>query len=105
MTGGSVGAPDAPSNNGIGPDSIEFAIANNAQRVVPLNTEVEEVAIRAMPGNEGLIYIGFSEDVTADTGFFLEASDSITLKVDTNQQGVYAMADTVGDELRWIALS
>lgn len=104
MPGGSTGTPDQPSNKGAGYDSIAFTSADEGQRVTEIGNETQSIAIIAHPDNDGFIYVGFDEEVTSSDGFILPPSISVTLDVDANNQGVFAAADTVGDELRWIAL-
>lgn len=105
MSGGSTASQDLPSNNVAGNDQIEFALANEPERVVPIGTETTTVAIVAHPDNSGLIFIGFDDEMTSDDTIPLQAGASMSVDIDANQQGLFALADTIGDEIRWMAVN
>lgn len=100
MNGKNVVSNDVPS---YGP--VQFASANTNQRLVNIGTETNTVAIRALPSNGGLIYVGFDDQVDVNNGFPLQAGDSISVEIDANQQGLWVLTDNAGDELRYIVLS
>lgn len=104
MAGGSTSTQTIPSNTLANADGESFTSAGNAREIVGVGTETRDIAIIANPNNSGLIYIGFSETIDTNTAFPLEAGTAITMSLDANQVPVYAAADTVGDDVRWIAL-
>lgn len=105
MPGAGVNGKETPSNDGAGYDSVAFTSTGEEQRVPPLGTETDSIAIRALPSNGGIIYVGFDDNVSSSNGYPLTAGDSLTFDLDANQQGLFVVANTVGDEIRWIALS
>jgi len=98
-------AQDPPSNKGVGPDTVAFTLTDNPERLVSIGDETTSIAVKAMPDNNGNIFVSFSGDDGTDVGFPLAAGEGITLDVDANQEGIYASTDTIGDEVRWIALN
>ena len=104
MANGSVSGHDVPSNEGFGPGGVAFVSTDEAERLVPLGTETSTVAVKALEDNEGVIYVGYTDDVDSSNGFPLSAGQGVSFDLDANQQGIFAAADTVGDEVRWIAL-
>lgn len=104
MAGGSTGVQDVPINRADDYDSLAFATANDEQRVFDLNDETQLVIVVADPGNTGIIYIGFDDNLTTNNGLPLESGGSTVLPIDVSQLGVFALADTAGDEIRYAAL-
>lgn len=104
MSGGSTATQNVPSNKVVGNDDITFAVTDNAERVVPIGDETASVAIAAHPDNSGIIYVGFDDEMSEDSGFPLVAGTTLSMDIDANQEGIFALADTIGDEVRWIAL-
>lgn len=58
------------------------------------------IALRAPTSNEGVVFIGWGEDVDLENGFPTYAGDSIGIEIDAASQNIYAVADTAADELR-----
>lgn len=104
MPGGSSATQDVPLNEAEDYDSLAFTSANNNQRVVDLSDETQVVIIVAHPNNSGIIFIGFDDNVTVTNGLPLESGGSTVLPVDASTLGVFAVADTAADELRYAAL-
>lgn len=104
MSGGSVGAQDIPVNEVDEYDSLEFASANDEQRVFDVDSQTQAIVIAAHPNNSGVVFIGFDDDVTVNNGLPLSAGGHIILPVDASTVGVFAVADTLGDELRYAAM-
>ena len=70
----------------------------------PIAVEAEGLAVKAMAGNVGKVYIGNSI-VTAATGFELGAGESIDLGGTSfyiAPNTVYAVAVTTNDKVSWI---
>lgn len=104
MSGGSTSTQSVPANKLADADGIAFTAANDPQRVVDIGTETSSIAIIAHPDNSGEIYVGFDEEMGQNDTFPLSANIGISMDLDTNEQPVYVLADTIGDEVRWIAL-
>lgn len=103
-SGTSDAPPNYPSNSG-DYGNKDFSSANDAQRVVGLGNETETVLVVAPPGNSGIIYIGFDDEVTTSNGVPLEAGAGLSFDVDANELGVFAVADTANDSLRYLFVS
>lgn len=103
MTGASTGGPEPPTNEIAGYGAIQIAIANDPKRVIDLGTETSAVALKANPENDGIIVVGFDDNVTTSTGFILEAGQGLSIDLDANQAPIYVAGDTPGDDVRWIA--
>ena len=104
MPAGSTGTQDVPINEAEDYDRVQFATANDEQRVIDLNDETQVVILVAHPNNSGIIYVGFDDEVTDNTGLPLASGGSTVLPIDASTLGVFALADTIGDELRYAAL-
>jgi len=80
-----------------------------AQRVISSEVKTGSVLINSYTGdddnegNEGVIYIGFDEDVDDESGFPLEPGQSIGLDIQNRSQGIWAYAEVPGDQVRFIA--
>lgn len=61
------------------------------------NPQMGSVAVRAMKGNLGVIYVG-PKGVTAATGFELAAGDIVNMDI-TSLGGLYAIGTKAGDKL------
>lgn len=97
-TGGNETATSGPTYGDTTPSS-----ANDATLVFPLGTETESVAIIAHPDNSDKMFIGFDDNLDTSNGFPLESGASLTIDLDVAQQGIYAVAETQGDSVRFIA--
>lgn len=104
MPAGSTTSQEVPINEAEDYDGIGFTSANDSQRVVDLNDETQVVILVAHPDNNGIIYVGFDDNLSTGNGLPLSAGGSTVLPVDASQLGVFALADTVGDEIRYAAL-
>lgn len=103
-TGSSDSPPQYPSNSGdYGVES--FTSADEAERLVDLGNETESILVLAPPGNGGIIYLGFDDEVDSNNGIPLDAGSGVSFDIDTDQLGLFAAADTIGDEARWIYTS
>lgn len=96
---------DVASNEGAGYGVKQFVEAHDVDNVMDPTMETESWILRAHPDNQGIIYLGWDDDVTEDNGFPLSPGDATTMDMDNSKQVVYAIADTSGDELRYIATS
>lgn len=105
MTGASTGGRDSPANEGAGNDSKTVGTADDPELVIPTGTETNSILIRAVDGNSGKIFIGFGDTTSVDNGFPLQPGDSVSLSLNTDEEPVYFVGETVGDEIRWIATS
>lgn len=96
---------DVPSNEGADYGFMQFVEANDPDNVMDPTLETDSWILRGHPENDGVIYIGWDDDVTVRTGFPISAGDAVAIDMDNSKQVIYAVADTVGDELRYIATS
>lgn len=105
MPGGSISTSgqEPPSNRGAGYDRVLFTNTNEPERLISAATETSSVLLRTNPDNNGVIYVGFDDDVTTQTGFPMEPGDAITISIDVAEEGIWGVADTQNDDLRWIA--
>lgn len=71
------------------------------QIVVASNPSKHGVIVKALPGNNGTIYVGLA-GVTTATGFPLDAGETVTIPVDDANK-VYARSDINNQGLAWIA--
>jgi hypothetical protein len=101
----STSGKDVASNEGAGYGVKVFVNSNDPDNVMDPTLETESWILRAHPQNEGIIYLGWDEDVTTENGFPLSAGDASSMDMDNSKQVIYAVADTAGDELRYIATS
>lgn len=105
MTGGTSTAGQEPAaNEGAGYDREILDVAGSPERITPIGEETSSIAIKAGLSNSGTIYVGWNENVDSGDGFPLDTGEGITLDLDIKEQGVYVVADTANDEVRWIAL-
>lgn len=105
MSSVSTTGKDVASNEGAGYGAKQFTNSHDSDNVMDPTLETESWIIRAHPENEGIIYIGWDEEVNEDNGFPLSRGDATTMDMDNSKQVIYAVADTAGDELRYIATS
>lgn len=105
MSSVSTTGKDVASNEGAGYGRKQFIETNDVDNVMDPTMETESWILRGHPSNDGVIYIGWDEDVTVDNGFPISAGDAVAIDMDNSKQVVYAVADTAGDELRYIATS
>ena len=66
------------------------------------------VLIKAATGNTGIVYVGTSSSVTADStdatdGFELSASESVVVEMD-NPSNIYVIASGSGQKVFWIGI-
>lgn len=105
MPGGATDNPhDVPATSG-DYESSSFTAANEPERVVGIGTETESILIFADTGNSGTLYVGFDDDVSTSTGIPLVAGAGLSFDIDTNQLGLFIVADTIGDGYRYIFTS
>jgi hypothetical protein len=101
--GGSVSGPDNPiSNEGAGYDSVRFTQTTDAVRITPAALETESVAIVV---ESGKVYIGFDDSVDDTSGTPITAGNGLSFNLDVAQEGIFGFADSVGTDVRWIALA
>lgn len=63
-----------------------------------------KVKIKALAGNSGNVYLGAGSDVTATTGFQLDASEETEwLEID-NLNKLYRICDGTGDRICYMVL-
>lgn len=91
------------ANTGAGYDRTLFTTANDPERIIGVGIETSSVLLRTNPDNNGVIYVGFDDDVTTSNGFPMEPGDAITISIDVAEEGIWAVADTQNDDIRWIA--
>jgi hypothetical protein len=82
---------------------MQFVNANDVDNVMDPTMETQSWSVRAHPENGGIIYIGWDEELTVDNGFPLSAGNTVAFDMDNSRQVLYAVADTAGDEVRYIA--
>lgn len=99
-----MSGPAPPATDSAGYDVTSFSAANDPTEIITSGTVTGSVVLRAIPGNGGIVYIGFNSNVTTSNGFPLEAGDSLSLDIDIDKQPLWGTADTGGDEIRWLAL-
>ena len=79
-----------------------------AGTAVVLGSQVIEgpLAIRAIAGNAGVVYIGndSADDVAATNGFELSAGDTIVLSYVKNLADIYVDAANSDEYVTWLAL-
>ena len=79
-----------------------------AGTAVVLGSQVIEgpLAIRAIAGNAGVVYIGndSADDVAATNGFELSAGDTIVLSYVDNLASIYVDAANSDEYVTWLAL-
>ena len=65
------------------------------------------LAIKALPGNTGLVYVGRDDDgdVAAGSGFPLDKGEAITLGFVGNLSSIRVDAATNGDKVAWLILN
>lgn len=103
---GTSSSRSVPSNEAAGYGVLNIGeVDGDPQRVVDIGTETNSIIVRAPSENGGVVYVGFDDDLDVSNGFPLTAGDAVSFDVDTNQQGVFVVGDTTGDEIRWLALS
>lgn len=94
----------SPSTVGTDYNAETFSDADESQSVFDLETQSGSIIVRAHPDNDGIVYLGWDEEVTTENGFPLEAGDAITVDINVGSQGLFGVADTDGDELRYMAV-
>lgn len=101
---GSAGSSgqDQPATVGLDYGRQQLESVTEPERVFSLGNKSLSIAIRANPGNSGIVYLGFDGDVSTDTGFPLESGDSISIDMDVNKQNIWAIPDTANDDVRFI---
>jgi len=104
MPSTSTTGADQPATEGRGYGN-KVLQSSNPEIVVPPGTVTGSVAMRADPANSGDLFIGWDDNVSAADGFILQAGDTLSLKIDSDSQPIYAIAGTDGDSLRWIAVN
>lgn len=93
-----------PANEVVEQDGHVFDAANSEESLFSLTDEVSSILIQAHPSNAGNIYIGFDDTLTSDNGVVLEAGASLAMEMDTFNQQIYALADNVGDDVRYFSM-
>lgn len=58
------------------------AAAGTNQRITTHSSKVAAILIKALTTNGGIIYVGFDDEVSAATGYELEAGDPLTIPID-----------------------
>lgn len=102
MSAGPPG-PTQPQNVGADYGVTTLAASNDPEIVFPTDTNTKSIFVIAPPGNSGVVYLGWDDDVTTSNGVPLQSGSGISFDIDTFNAQLYAVADTGGDELRRIA--
>lgn len=98
---GSTGQPK-PNTEGISYGTETFESANESERIFSLSQQSVTILIRALPGNSGIVYLGWDGDVTVNDGMPLEAGDTFSADLDVDRQNVWGVAASAGDEVRFL---
>lgn len=91
------GTPDTNGEN-VGVEAL--LDTSSAERVTPLNRPSSSLLVVADPGNEANVEVGFDPDMTFGDGIPLTSGGSVSIDINIQEQPLYAIPDTAGDELR-----
>lgn len=101
---GGEGLP-VPPNDGRAYTAVTLDAASEPEQLLPSTTQTGSVVIRAWTVSGDAVYIGWDDDVTPSTGFPLEQGDTLSIQIDNEQQSIWAVGESAGDELRVIAIN
>lgn len=102
MPGTGTSGIDQPSTVGTGYGRKVFDEAGDSEPILPVDEETGSILLRADPLNSGTVYIGWDQEVSAETGMYMQPGDSFSVNIDNSSQAVYAVADEAGDEIRYL---
>lgn len=105
MSSVSTTGKDVASNEGAGYGRKRFVETEDPDNLIDPTLETESIILRAHPDNTGEIFVGWDDEVTAEDGFPLSPGDAVTFDVDNSRQVIYGVANSAGDQIRFIATS
>jgi hypothetical protein len=90
-----------PATDGVDYDNIALSDTDSTEVVVEGGTG--SILLVAHPANSDIVYLGWDEQVSSSNGLPLEAGAGASFDIDVSTQPIYAIADSSGDRLRFIA--
>lgn len=96
-----VFASGATGQDSVSTAGTAEALNGGSSQAVPRGAEV---AVKALSGNAGTVYVGFDSSVSSSDGFELGPGSSVSMAV-SEVSNVYVDADNSGDGVSWITES
>lgn len=83
---------------------VAITAGGTAQQMPMVGGSTGGVRIKAHSGNTGMIYLGSDDTVDDETGYELDAGESLDLEV-LNLGRLWIMGDTTADRLSWVSVN
>jgi hypothetical protein len=81
----------------------QLAPEDAEEHQVQVNSGSQAVAVKALPTNAGVVWVGEKEKGNADEGWPLSAGEQITL--DLKGANLYYTCENAADKLAWMVLA
>lgn len=83
------------------PTGNQVSVGTTAVQLTNQANAMKGIKIKALPGNSGVIYVGFNSGVTTSNGYPLQAGSEVTINME-DPSVIYVISGDTSQGVAWL---